>query len=61
MTFGSHFLNLLSKRGILVGVTYGPSNGGGPDRKELARMLHEQVCRLAEESRPRRDGQLIGS
>jgi 1-acyl-sn-glycerol-3-phosphate acyltransferase len=48
MTFGLHALNLLSKRGVTVRVAYAASIEPGPDRKELARQLHAQVCELAE-------------
>ncbi|MBI3849818.1 MAG: 1-acyl-sn-glycerol-3-phosphate acyltransferase [Verrucomicrobia bacterium] len=48
MTFGLHALNLLSKRRVTVHVAYAASIEAGPDRKELARQLHAQVCDLAE-------------
>lgn len=48
MSFGPHFLNLLSKRRIEARVAYASPVVAGSDRKELARQLHAQVCELAE-------------
>lgn len=49
MTFGPHFLNLLSKKNIQAFVSFGSPVSEGLDRKEMARALHEQVCRLKDE------------
>jgi len=49
MSFGPHFLNLLSKRQIEAYVAYAPTFAAGANRKELARKLHAQVCELAEQ------------
>ncbi len=46
MTFGPHLFILLSKQRIGVFVGYGTPVQAGMDRKELARELHAQVCRL---------------
>ena len=48
MTFASHFLNLLSKGEIQACIAFGLPIAAGPDRKELARQLHAQVCELRE-------------
>ena len=57
MTFGPHILNLLSKRRVTAHVAYAPSFPASPDRKELARQLHAQVCELAE----RHGGKKLGA
>lgn len=56
MTFGPHFLNLLSKRWILGRVTFGSPVHGIRDRKELARRLHAEVCALRERGLSRNEG-----
>ena len=48
MTFGPHFLNLLSKEQIQARVVYSPPISPGRDRKELARLLQGRVWELAE-------------
>lgn len=50
MTFGPHFLNLLTKREIHASVRFGPPHPPHPparDRKQLARELHQAVCELS--------------
>jgi 1-acyl-sn-glycerol-3-phosphate acyltransferase len=47
MTFGPHFLNLLSRRIIHARVVFGRPVTGN-DRKLLAKELHAQVCAMAE-------------
>jgi 1-acyl-sn-glycerol-3-phosphate acyltransferase len=46
MTFGPHFLNLLFKKQIDAFVRFGEPVKAGSDRKEMARALHAEVCRL---------------
>jgi len=46
MTFGPHFLNLLFKKRIDAFVRFGEPLKAGLDRKEMARALHAEVCRL---------------
>ena len=46
MTFGPHFLNLLTKRKIHATVRFGPPCAAGDNRKELARELHQAVRQL---------------
>ena len=46
MTFFPHLLNLLSKKTIHAKVCYGPQIPPGLDRKQMARLLHEQVSAL---------------
>lgn len=46
MTFGPHFVNLLSKRWLSARVAFGESRPAGNDRKSLARDLREEVIRL---------------
>jgi 1-acyl-sn-glycerol-3-phosphate acyltransferase len=46
MTFFPHLLNLLSKKTIRATVRYGSPTSPGTCRKELARSLHAEVCRL---------------
>jgi len=43
MTFGPHFLNLLTKRAIRAQVRFGAARPPGGDRKPLARELQEAV------------------
>jgi 1-acyl-sn-glycerol-3-phosphate acyltransferase len=49
MTFGMHLLNLLSKKDVQAFVSFGSPISEGLDRKEMARALHAQVCRLKDE------------
>lgn len=51
MTFGPHFLNLLSKRRLHARVHYGAPVSGVPDRKELCRRMHAEVVALMEAAR----------
>jgi 1-acyl-sn-glycerol-3-phosphate acyltransferase len=46
MTFGPHFVNLMSKSRIDAHVSFGTPLNGPADRKEMARELHAQVARL---------------
>jgi 1-acyl-sn-glycerol-3-phosphate acyltransferase len=46
MTFGPHFLNLLTKREIRAHVRFGPARPAGDDRKQLARELQQAVRNL---------------
>ena len=46
MTFGSHFLNLLTKREIRAHVRFGAVRAAGSDRKQLARELQLVVREL---------------
>jgi 1-acyl-sn-glycerol-3-phosphate acyltransferase len=48
MTFGPHFLNLLTKREIRATVCFGVGRAAGNDRKQLSRELHEAVRTLGE-------------
>lgn len=49
MTFLPHFLNLLASDRIHARLVFGATAPAGLDRKELARYLHNQVCRIAAE------------
>lgn len=49
MLFVPHFLNLLACDRIEAHVVFGHAAPTGLNRKELARYLHNQVCRLAAE------------
>lgn len=49
MTFFPHFLNLLACDSVHARLVYGATAPLGLNRKELARYLHNQVCRLAAE------------
>jgi len=51
MTFGSHFLRLVQLKQVRATVVYGGPLTGVADRKELARLLHRQVCGLREQYR----------
>ncbi len=51
MTLLPHFLNLLSKASIQATVAFGPPIQPGSNRKQLARLLHTHVSRLAAEHR----------
>jgi 1-acyl-sn-glycerol-3-phosphate acyltransferase len=57
MTFGSHFLRLVQLEQVRATVVYGRPLQGVTDRKELARVLHRQVCGLKEQYRPTVAGQ----
>ena len=46
MTFGSHIWNLLSKQKIEASVIFGSTVTADPDRKVLARTMHEAVSAL---------------
>lgn len=48
MTFGPHFLNLLTKREIRATVCFGAVRAAGNKRKQLSRELHEAVRTLGE-------------
>ena len=50
MTFGPHFLNLLSKRKVRALVSFGSTADPKLDRKQLAKVLRSEVCRLATEA-----------
>jgi 1-acyl-sn-glycerol-3-phosphate acyltransferase len=47
MTFLPHFLNLLTKPVIYAKVVYGQPVPPGLNRKEMARLLHDQVATMA--------------
>ncbi len=47
MTFLPHFLNLLSKPSIQAKVVYAPAIPRGLNRKQMAKLLHDQVQYLA--------------
>ena len=47
MTFGPHFLKLLSKKKIYATVVFGESIEPGLDRKQMASVLHKEVSALA--------------
>jgi len=46
MVFGPHLLKLLGKRRISAVVAYGSPTAAGTDRKALASIVREEVCRL---------------
>lgn len=46
MTFGPHFLNLLTKREIHATVRFGSPRDAGDNRKQLSRELHQAVRKL---------------
>lgn len=48
MTFGPHFLKLLSKPKIYATIVFGEPIERGLDRKEMAKALHREVSALAE-------------
>lgn len=56
MTFGPHFLKLLSKKKIYATVVFGEPIASGLNRKQMAASLHREVSALAAEHRlqPRR-------
>ena len=47
MSFPTHFLNLLTKRGIVARVRQGPALPGIPDRRQLSLAAHAAVASLA--------------
>jgi 1-acyl-sn-glycerol-3-phosphate acyltransferase len=49
MTFFTHFLKMLTKKSIQAHVRFGAPMTGKPGRKELAKGLHAQVCRMKQE------------
>ena len=51
MTFFSHFWQLAGLKQVRATVVYGRTLIGEPDRKQLARRLHREVCQLFEEHR----------
>lgn len=52
MTFGSHFLRLVQLSKVRATVVYGQPLTGEPDRKQMARVLHRQVCGMREQYHP---------
>ena len=48
MTFFPHFLRLLTKQSVQAHVRFGAPVTKKPGRKELARELHVEVCRMKE-------------
>ena len=46
MTFLPHFLNLLARERLDARVAFGPARPAGPDRKQLARELRDEVIAL---------------
>jgi 1-acyl-sn-glycerol-3-phosphate acyltransferase len=46
MSFGSHLLNLLCKKGIQANVVYRPSLPPGLNRKQMTRELHKEISRV---------------
>ncbi|MFM2295975.1 MAG: hypothetical protein RLZZ350_2388 [Verrucomicrobiota bacterium] len=46
MSFGPHFLNLLTKRELRATVRFGQPQSAGDDRKKLSRDLHQAVSAL---------------
>jgi 1-acyl-sn-glycerol-3-phosphate acyltransferase len=57
MTFGTHFLHLLTKPRIGAYVSFGSPLTGAVDRKELAVVLHRQVGGLMETHRLAKTGE----
>jgi 1-acyl-sn-glycerol-3-phosphate acyltransferase len=55
MTFGPHFLKLLSKEKIYATVAFGEPIEPGLDRKQMAGALHKEVTELASRHRGRAD------
>jgi 1-acyl-sn-glycerol-3-phosphate acyltransferase len=51
MTFGPHFLKLLSKKKIYATVVFGEAIEPGLNRKQMAASLHKEVSALAAEHR----------
>jgi 1-acyl-sn-glycerol-3-phosphate acyltransferase len=56
MTFFSHFRRMIALSKIKATVVYGQPIPPGLDRKQMARHLHRDVCRMAEQHRPGRMG-----
>jgi 1-acyl-sn-glycerol-3-phosphate acyltransferase len=52
MTFGPHFLKLLSKKRIHATIAFGEPLPAGLTRKKMAAALHEEVCALARSRQP---------
>jgi 1-acyl-sn-glycerol-3-phosphate acyltransferase len=52
MTFGPHFLKLLSKKKIYATVVFGEPIERGLNRKQMASVLHKEVTALAAKNRP---------
>jgi hypothetical protein len=46
MTLVPHLLNLMSKKSIRANIRFQPSKASSSDRKELARLLHEEVSEM---------------
>lgn len=53
MTFGPHFVRLLSKKKIYATVVFGETIEAGMNRKEMAAALHKEVSALAAKHRAR--------
>jgi 1-acyl-sn-glycerol-3-phosphate acyltransferase len=51
MTFGPHFLKLLSKKKLYATVVFGEPIASGMNRKEMAAALHAEVTKLANRKR----------
>jgi len=51
MTFFSHFRRLIALKEIRATVVFGDAIVREPNRKELARQLHRQVCEMAKRNR----------
>jgi lyso-ornithine lipid O-acyltransferase len=47
-TFFPHLLNLLGHRGFRVAIRFAPFSSPAADRKELARVSHEEILKLKE-------------
>ena len=47
-TFFSHMLNLMGKKTVRATVRFAPFDSSVTDRKELARLLREEVLKLKE-------------
>lgn len=56
MTFGPHFLKLLSKKRIRVKIIFGEPLPAGLNRKQMAAQLHEAVSILSVKNRERTPG-----
>lgn len=52
MTFGPHFLKLLTKKKIYATVVFGEPIERGLNRKQMAAVLHKEVTALAAQNRP---------
>ena len=51
MTFGKHFVKLLTKEKIYATVVFGEPIGPGMNRKQMAAALHKEVSAMAARSR----------